>query len=434
MQTDKTLKKTLVTVWQRGLFTGVMALAWALALVVLASVASAQTLKLESWRVDDTHIWQQHILPAFNNANPGVEVQFNPTKPTLYDAALRQRLERGTAGDLIACRPFDQSIELYEKNHLIDITSYMELRRFRSHSKIAWTTYYADRVFCMPVASVMTGFFYNAQIFEELNLVPPTTQEEMFELLQAIAQSGKYIPLAFGTQDAWQAAQVLLAGVGPNYWLGEQGRINVLLGRAKLSDPAYVEAWEAVAKLAQYLPPRHHLIDERAARDLFLSGKAAIYPAGSWEIPFLSDHPNAAQFGVFAPQAKRSQHNCYVLNHFDKGIGVNNNAKYPEQAEAFLRWLSTPEFARLQAKHMHGFFPLSNYNVRLSNPLAREMMSWRNDCDTTIRINSQYLNNAWPQLEEELWKTAARVLQLQMTAQEAAQHISQGVEKWFKPI
>jgi raffinose/stachyose/melibiose transport system substrate-binding protein len=227
---------------------------------------------------------------------------------------------------------------------------------------------------------------------------------------------------------------VLFAGIGPNYWNGEQGRINLLTGRAKFTDPAYTDTWRTMAKLADYLPPNHREVGENGARKLFLEGRAAIYPAGSWEIPFLAEHNNAKYFGVFAPPPKQIKHNCYVLSHLDMGIGINVHGTHAKQAAEFLAWISAPEFSQLLVNNLHGFFPLSNYPVKISNPLASEMASWRQQCDTTIRINSQYLNQAWPGMEQALWDVSARVLRKEISPEAAAKQIADGVEKWFKPI
>lgn len=403
-------------------------MAWRLAF------AQSITLRLETWRVEDDPRWTHQIIPTFHRAHPSIKVLTLPTAATEYDASLLEKFNKKTAGDLITCRPFDQSLELYNKGHLEDITAMPELRRFRSHSKIAWTTYYADRVFCMPVAAVMTGFFYNTQIFKELQLQPPQTEEELFSVLQKIQKSNKYLPLAFGTSDAWQSAQVLFAGIGPNHWNGEQGRLKLLTGRAKFTDAAYVGTWRTLARLADYLPKNHKEIGENGARKLFLSGQAAIYPAGSWEIPFLSEHSNAKHFGVFAPPPQQIKHNCYVLSHLDMGVGINAHSNHTPQARALLNWLSTPEFSQVLVNSLHGFFPLSNHPVTIHNPLAHEMASWRQQCDTTIRINSQFLNQAWPGLETALWDVSSRVMRKEMSPEDAAQQISNGVEKWFKPI
>lgn len=402
--------------------------------LMLSPASMGQTLNLETWRTDDESIWRERILPVFTRQRPSIRIQTRATPAVDYDAQLQSRLERGVAGDLITCRPFDRSIELYEQGHLIDITHQDELRMFRSHSKIAWTTHYADRVFCMPVAAVTMGFFYNVNIFKELGLSVPKTEDELWQVLDKLQNSGKYLPLAFGTKDAWQAAQVLLAGVGPNHWEGEKGRINLLSGRARFTDPGFVSAWRALQRLGRYLPPQHAEVGEEEARRLFLEGKAAIYPAGSWELRFLASGPRSPSWGVFPPPPVRGQHNCHVLNHLDMGIGINIRSEHRKQAMDFLGWLSTAEFSGVMANAMNGFFPLSSHAVEIDNPLGKEMISWRQLCDTTVRINSQFLNQAWPDLEQALWRTSVRVLRQQLTPEEAASQIAQGIEKWYRPL
>jgi raffinose/stachyose/melibiose transport system substrate-binding protein len=405
----------------------------ALWLFSLMPSLQAQTLTLETWRVDDVDVWTQKILPLFSERQPRIRVEMKATKPAEYDQSVFERITKGQAGDLITCRPFDRSLELFYSGPLVDITDMTELRRYRDHSKIAWTTYYADRVFCMPVASVMTGFFYNTRIFKELKLSPPKTEEELWAVLQSIQRSGKYQPLAFGTKDAWQAAQVLFAGIGPNYWKGEQGRLNLIKGRAKFTDNEYVEAWRALARFGDYLPKNHTEVGESEARELFLSGRAAIYPAGSWEIRFLTDHPKEV-FDVFAPPPKSTAQNCYQLSHFDQGIGINLRSPHQRESREFLSWLSTPEFSQQLSNHLHGFIPLTNYPLEVSSPMVNEMLTWSKRCDTTIRINSQFMNQSWIEMENEMWATSAKVLRRQITPEAASEHIQQGLEKWFRPI
>jgi raffinose/stachyose/melibiose transport system substrate-binding protein len=87
---------------------------------LLAGAAHAQdvTLTIESWRNDDLTIWQDTIIPAFEAQNPGIKVVFAPSAPAEYNAVLNSKLDAGSAGDLITCRPFDASLELYNKGKL----------------------------------------------------------------------------------------------------------------------------------------------------------------------------------------------------------------------------------------------------------------------------------------------------------------------------
>src|SRR5687767_5376806 len=132
-----------------------------------AGMAFAQdkTITIESWRNDDLAIWQEKLIPAFEKANPGIKVVFSPSAPTEYNAALNAKLDAGSAGDLITCRPFDASLELYNKGHLADLTSLAGMENFSDLAKSAWTTDDGAADFCVPMASVIHGFIYNADAF-----------------------------------------------------------------------------------------------------------------------------------------------------------------------------------------------------------------------------------------------------------------------------
>ena len=51
----------------------------------------------------------------------GIKVTFAPTAPAKYNSVLNAKLDAGSAGDLITCRPFDASLSLYDKGHLADV-------------------------------------------------------------------------------------------------------------------------------------------------------------------------------------------------------------------------------------------------------------------------------------------------------------------------
>src|ERR1700723_3128634 len=103
---------------------------------LLAGLVAAQagTLKIESWRNDDADIWNSKIIPAFNKHYPDIKIEFSPSAPKEYNAALNARLAGGTAGDLIACRPFDASLDLYTKKNLAGLN---ELKGMDNFSDVA---------------------------------------------------------------------------------------------------------------------------------------------------------------------------------------------------------------------------------------------------------------------------------------------------------
>ena len=166
-----------------------------------AAMAEDATLTIESWRNDDLTLWQDPIVPVFEAANRGIEVEFTPSAPAEYNAVPNSKLDAGAAGDLIACRPFDASLALYEDGEPADPSDPGAMANFSDAGKSAWQTDDGSSTFCVPMASVIHGFIYNKDAFDELGLSVPTTEDEFFAVLDAIEEDGGYIPLAMGTND-----------------------------------------------------------------------------------------------------------------------------------------------------------------------------------------------------------------------------------------
>ena len=95
---------------------------------------------------------------------------------------------------------------------------------------------------------------------------------------------------------------------------------------------------------------------------------------------------------------------------------------------AFLQWLTTPQFAELYTNSLPGFFSLSNHFFDVTNPAAKEMMEWRDQCDSTIRVATQILSRGKPKLGDELAEVSQAVLLGKMAPQAAADRLEQGPE------
>ncbi|HIC64573.1 MAG TPA: carbohydrate ABC transporter substrate-binding protein, partial [Paracoccus sp.] len=319
---------------------------------LLAGAASAQdaTLTIESWRNDDLQIWQDTIIPAFEEANPGIKVNFAPSAPAEYNAVLNSKLDAGSAGDLITCRPFDASLELFKKGQLADLSDLASMANFSDVAKSAWQTDDGASTFCVPMASVIHGFIYNKTAFEELDLTPPETVDEFYAVLDKIKEDGSYIPMAMGTADQWEAATMGYQNIGPSYWKGEEGRKALIEGGQKLTDEGWVEPFRQLARWKDYLGDGFEAQTYPDSQNLFTLGRAAIYPAGSWEIGvFTPQIGGAFEMGAFPPPVPAAGDGCYISDHTDIAMGMNTKTRYPEAAKTFLEWVGSPEFATLYA-------------------------------------------------------------------------------------
>jgi raffinose/stachyose/melibiose transport system substrate-binding protein len=106
------------------------------------------TLTIDSWRNDDLQIWQDTIIPAFEAKYPNIHVVFAPTAPAEYNGVLNTKLEGGTAGDLITCRPFDASLELYNKGYLAPLNDLAGMENFSDVARAPGSLTCAN-VFCV---------------------------------------------------------------------------------------------------------------------------------------------------------------------------------------------------------------------------------------------------------------------------------------------
>ncbi|MCP4358368.1 MAG: carbohydrate ABC transporter substrate-binding protein [Chloroflexi bacterium] len=389
------------------------------------------TLTIESWRNDDLIIWQDVIIPAFNQHYPNIEIIFAPTAPAEYNGALNTKLEGGTAGDLITCRPFDASLALFDAGYLASLNDLEGMGNFGSVAKSAWVTDDGSDAFCVPMASVIHGFIYNQEIFDEAGVSAPETVDDFFATLDAIEAAG-YTPLDMGTADQWEAATMGFQNVGPNYWMGEDGRLALISGDSKLTDSEYIAVFEQLARWGDYLPSGFQAQTYPDSQNLFTLGQAAIYPAGSWDISLFNDQADFA-LGAFKPPVANAGDDCYISDHTDIALGMNAATENGDAARAFLNWVASPEFAGLYSNALPGFFSLSDTPVQLEDTLAQEFVNWRGECSSTIRNSYQILSRGEPNLENELWRVSAQVVNGDITPEEAGQQLQEGLDSWYTP-
>ena len=398
----------------------------------VAPVNAEVMLTIESWRNDDLTLWQDKIIPVFEAENPEIKVQFTPSAPAEYNAVLNSKLDAGAAGDLITCRPFDASLALYDAGHLTDLNDLGGMANFSDVAKSAWQTDDGSVTYCMPMASVIHGFIYNKDAFEELGLQVPATETEFFAVLDTIKEDGGYIPMAMGTNDQWEAATMGYNNIGPNYWKGEEGRLALIAGEQKLTDEQWVAPYRTLARWSEYLGDGYEAQTYPDSQNIFTLGRAAVYPAGSWEITGFNAQADF-EMGAFKPPVQNDGDECYISDHTDIAVGLNAASLNADAARVFLDWVGSTEFAALYANSLPGFFSLSNHPVVMDDPLAQEFVSWREECHSTIRSTYQILSRGTPNLENDTWGASVAAIKGTMSPEELGSNLQEGLASWYAP-
>ena len=188
------------------------------------------------------------------------------------------------------------------------------MANFSDVAKSAWTTDDGKTTFCVPMASVIHGFIYNKDIFKELGLEEPKTEDEFFAVLDKIKADGTYVPLVLGTNDQWEAATMGFQNIGPNYWKGEEGRKALIDGtRSSPTSPMSTPSRQ-LAKWAPYLGDGYKAQTYPDSQNLFGLGKGCdlCRPARGTSPLHRGQNVN---MGAFKPPVARRRHLLHLGPH-----------------------------------------------------------------------------------------------------------------------
>ncbi|GIH26559.1 sugar ABC transporter substrate-binding protein [Acrocarpospora phusangensis] len=387
-------------------------------------------LTLGSWRTEDLAMWEDEILPAFEKTHPAIDVKFSPINTNEYNAAIQSQVDGGTGPDLITCRPYDVNRAWIKKGYFEKLDGKPVLDSFDALALDPWSDDAGSR-YCVPTAAVLAGFFYNKDIFAELNLQVPTTQAEFLAVLKAVKDNGKYAPLALGSSESWQLAYNGLYSIGPAYWKGEEGRQGLIKGTKKVTDPEFVAAFEAFEQWKPYLPKGFESLKYPDMTQLFSLGKAAILPDGSWDINQVA--VGGLNVGVFGPPAITAGGERYLQEMPDMAIGVNAASKHKAEADTFLAWTASPEFQELYVNKLPGFFSMGKQPVTYTNTLAQDFANLKQGAKLTPRLGLDRLSAGTPPFDDEVWRVLQLMYNEDLSAQKATEELQKGLTSWYAP-
>lgn len=143
-------------------------------------------------------------------------------------------------------------------------------------------------LYALPTEFNIEGFWYNEQLLEDNGIAVPETWDALVDAAATLQAAGVQ-PFSAAGKDGWPVTRL----VGDYIFrdLGPDALQKVADGDAKLTDPEYVAAADAVAELgaAGYFGDAVGSVDYNAAMNTFLTGKAAFFYMGSWALANFND-------------------------------------------------------------------------------------------------------------------------------------------------
>lgn len=142
-----------------------------------------------------------------------------------------------------------------------------------------------------PVANTI-ALFYNVDAFEEADIAPPTTWDELRDAAQTLTEGDQY-GIAFSAINNYEGSWQFLLPMWTNG--GDE---------TDLSTPEVAEALQLWVDLVESGSASESVVNwsQGDVKDQFVAGRAAMMVNGPWNIPALNEHPDvqwdAAQFPV----------------------------------------------------------------------------------------------------------------------------------------
>lgn len=157
-------------------------------------------------------------------------------------------------------------------------------------------------VWAIPLANDSSSvFFYNATLFKQLHLKPPTTYAQFVRAAKTIKAKTKVEPLIEGGKDTWEWPMWYFATFAQTSHNDSIAQTEAFLdGKRQFTAPDSVAALADIAQFAKdgLLGQDALDTDENGAVAAFLQGKAAMFYDGTWILPSLRAGKPRFQIGV----------------------------------------------------------------------------------------------------------------------------------------
>lgn len=289
-------------------------------------------------------VWEE-IADEFESQHKGIKVEFTFQDDDTYQTiGLPNLLSGKNAPDLYFEWAGERLYTRINDGFAADITE--QLKKTGLGEMFEEGTFNGMEVdgktYMIPTAGDVTNvIFYNKKIFADLNLAVPTTWEEFLAVAEAVKNAG-ITPITVGNLDLWTAGNWV--GHVISRVVGEQAYSDALQLEQPFLTDDFIKAYALVQELWDkgYVNNNINAIADNESDMLFLTGKAAMHPIGSWLVPEAIAEAPELELGYFNTPAiaggKGNQESVIgVLN----GMVVNKNSKLTDEAIDFMKLYSS---------------------------------------------------------------------------------------------
>ena len=336
---------------------------------------------------DDTIVTLQEITDKYNEQGGKIKLVIDSNADrTSYDQKLRTMIAGGQMPDMFDLDATPYAAELGEKGMLTDMDAFLdEIGEKDSYIPLAldYGRTADGKLYTLPLELSTEMIWYNVDMFKDAGIEAPKTLDELLDDCKALNDKG-YTAFGIGGGDGWPLLRLL--ATYPFRMTGNDFLNDLSTGKAKMSDEPGMKAAEFMSNIGKYFQPGFSTTDVATGLNLFLSGKSAMYPTGTWELNYFTDknRPEGLNVDYFymptIKDAKTSANDYWAFG----GIGLSVNPKvFDEQYKDYLTFI-VKNYSPAYFAHEH----LAPQKVEMSDnskfdPLFLKIMEDTNNIGTT---------------------------------------------------
>ena len=192
---------------------------------------------------------------------------------------------------------------------------------------------------------------------------------------------------------------------------------------------------DMINRFVPYMPANYEGVSYTDNVQMFAIGQAAIYPGGSFDVGYIRSMGLDFELDVFAPPVLNAGDTRWASMNGGMGLGLNAASEHKEEALIYINWLMGEKAQIMLGNAAPGLFPCANVDAsQLTDPVIGEMVAFGGGTGDQYTISwCMKFNGGNPTATALADENISLMLQGQMTPQEVAQTIEDGVATWYEP-
>ncbi|MBB94966.1 MAG: ABC transporter substrate-binding protein [Rhodobacteraceae bacterium] len=326
-------------------------------MVTLATAATAQSVELDLWTIDDPGEYHYVLAEEYMQANPDVKINVRTVQFRDMVNDLARGMATGESPDITYID--NPEVALFaSRGLLLDLTPYIEASDIVNKEDIfpgpLSSVTYEGGIYGLPRGANTIALYYNADKFREAGLDPdnpPQTWAELYETAKALTTDDTY-GLAFSAVATEEGTFQFLP------WLQMTG--------GDFDNLQTEGAVEALALWKSFIDdglasPDTLIRSQWDSTGTFNAGAAAMSISGPWELPRMSKEAGFDFRAAMLPIPTADAERASALGEGDNVILANTDN--PDEAFAFVEFL----YANMdRVWNEFGYLPAAN--VEVSDP------------------------------------------------------------------